>query len=320
VAAAVSNFDSDELRREAIARVPGCENGQPPVAVAPLHGGTSNATFCVQTRLGLFVLRLNEPESLILGIDRHREAVLHSAAAQAGLAPAIVHADTRGRFLITEYIAGETWSPRDMGDWTCLARLATALCELHALQAPAVANTAAASSARPALSVAPSMASAMQAVSAYSLPALLEHHAQRACEANPGEAAQLEMWVHRAKTSLKSLGARQPAIIHNDVFHANLIGSGQRLYLVDWEYAAVSDPLYDLGCLLAYYPQAESHARRLLTQTGLAPRASQEELGEITWIYVLLSYLWYLTRGQLAPASSQDREAERALRLRLKTR
>jgi thiamine kinase-like enzyme len=182
-----------------------------------------------------------------------------------------------------------------MADGARLSRLAEVLRQLHAVPPPAVGRE----------------------VQPYSPLALLTQHAQRACEANPAEAAHLGALVRRAEGSLKSLTARPPAIIHNDLFHGNLIGTGRRSYLVDWEYAAVADPLFDLGCLLAYYPQAGAHSGRLLEETGLSKDASSAELAEIAWVYVLLSYLWYRTRGQLAPASSQDLEAERALRSRL---
>jgi thiamine kinase len=295
MASAVSDIGTDDLRREALTHVPGCERAQAPVAVAPLQGGTSNVTFRVQTRLGSFVMRLNEPESEALGVDRHREIVLHRAAAEAGLAPHVVHADARGRFLITEYIAGETWTSRDMEEGSRLARLAEVLRQLHALRPPVLG----------------------QDVQPYNLQALLNQHAQRACAASPAEAAYLEALVRRAESSLKSLSARPAAIIHNDIFHGNLLRAGQRLYLVDWEYAALADPLFDLGCLLAYYPAAGAHSERLLAETGLEKAATPAELAEVAWVYVLLSYLWYRTRGQLAPASSQDLEAERALRSRL---
>ena len=354
--------DAGELRREALSKVPGCEDGRAPIAVAPLHGGTSNAAFRVQTRLGSFVMRLNEPEAAQLGVDRAREAALHRAAAAAGLAPAVAYADAAGRFLITEFMAGHGWSPRDMGDWHCLAELGAVLGRLHALAPPAVSTDAnlpaqgvgavstnahsfAQNAARPARSeraarevgderpLTPSSgASAARTspdggeahsafvVSPFALAPLLRHHAARAIEANPGEAEHLTDLVGRAESILAASnagGARTPSIIHNDLHHSNLIGSGHRLCLVDWEYAAVADPLYDLACLLAYYPQAEPHSVRLLEVTGLAAGASVDELADIAWVYVLLSYLWYRTRGLLAPASSQDREAELALRQRL---
>jgi thiamine kinase-like enzyme len=36
---------------------------------------------------------------------------------------------------------------------------------------------------------------------------------------------------------------------HNDLLPANLIDDGDRLWLVDWEYAGFNSPLFDLGGL-----------------------------------------------------------------------
>jgi thiamine kinase len=308
VAALSNSGDAGELRRQALLQVPGCEDGSPPITVAPLQGGTSNAAFRVQTRLGSFVMRLNEPEAAQLGVDRAREVLLHRAAAAAGLAPAIIHADAEGRFLITELITGSIWAASDMGDWRSLEPLCDVLRRLHGLVAPAPQTEGTTPSA--------------PATSPLNLGLLLQHHAANATQARPDDAVHLTSLVRRAESILAASNAgavRAPSIIHNDLHHSNLIGWGHRLQLVDWEYAAVADPLYDLACLLAYYPQAEPHATRLLEATGLAVRASVEELIGITGVYVLLSYLWYRTRDSLAPASSRDREAEMSLRARLRT-
>jgi thiamine kinase-like enzyme len=160
------------------------------------------------------------------------------------------------------------------------------------------------------------------AVAPFALELLLQQHAARAVEANPGDAAHLLGLVRRAESILEAMSAaaaRKPCIIHNDLYHSNIIATGHRLLLVDWEYAAVTDPLYDLGCLLAYYPRSAPHAARLLESSGLAVRSTVADLTEIAWVYVLLSYLWYRTRSLLAPASAVDRETERALRRRLGT-
>jgi thiamine kinase-like enzyme len=103
--------------------------------------------------------------------------------------------------------------------------------------------------------------------------------------------------LHRADDALRACGSheRAPTLIHGDLHHSNLIGD-KRLYLLDWEYAAVTDPLFDLACLIAYYPRAALHATALLRAAGLERDASLEMLEHATWVYVLLSYLWYRAR------------------------
>jgi thiamine kinase-like enzyme len=100
------------------------------------------------------------------------------------------------------------------------------------------------------------------------------------------------------------------------VHHSNLIGS-HRLYLLDWEYAAVADPLFDLACILAYYPQAADHAEALLDATQLADVATGEMLRETTWLWMLVSYFWYRARRLCGPATPAEAAIEQSLRQRL---
>jgi aminoglycoside phosphotransferase (APT) family kinase protein len=257
------NPPNTALWREALAQVPG---GAAAADVQPLAGGTTNATFRVRTAQGAFVVRLHEPYSMDLGIDRQREAVLHAAAARAGLASRVLAADPQGRYLITEFLDGEPWRPSDLEDETRLAALAQTLTALHALPAPTV----------PALD----------------LHALLERHAAQVA-AQDAAALELPSQLARARQILtrQSAAARPACIVHGDLSLANVIGA-QQPRLIDWEYARVGDPLTDLACLAAYYPQVLRHGVALLRASRLSALASVPALEELAWVYRLLSDLW----------------------------
>jgi hypothetical protein len=57
------------------------------------------------------VLRLNENATSDPGLDRARELTLHTAAANAGIAPQVVYADPSHFCLITDYLDGRLWTP-----------------------------------------------------------------------------------------------------------------------------------------------------------------------------------------------------------------
>jgi thiamine kinase-like enzyme len=90
------------------------------------------------------------------------------------------------------------------------------------------------------------------------------------------------------------------------------------LYLIDWEYAAVADPIFDLACVLAYYPRLQPHAQDLLDSAGLAEAASIPTLLAASALFVLLSFLWYRLRRMTCEASPADLAAEEALLRRLR--
>jgi aminoglycoside phosphotransferase (APT) family kinase protein len=253
--------------REALAHVPGAGSGTAP-DVQVLAGGTANASYRVQTGQGAFVVRLHEPYVLDLGVDRRREALLHAAAAAAGLASRILAADPQGRYLVTQFLEGAPWQEADFDDETRLWALAQTLRALHALPAPRV----------PPLD----------------LGALLERHVAQIAAQDAAAVQELLPQVARARTILarQAQAGRAACIIHGDLTHSNVIGSG-RPRLIDWEYAAVADPLADLACLVAYYPRVLGHAAQLLRRCGLAESASLPELADLAGIYRLLSTLWY---------------------------
>jgi thiamine kinase-like enzyme len=39
----------------------------------------------------------------------------------------------------------------------------------------------------------------------------------------------------------------EPRPCHNDLLNANFIDDGQRIRIIDWEYAGMGDPFFDLG-------------------------------------------------------------------------
>jgi aminoglycoside phosphotransferase (APT) family kinase protein len=276
-----------------LAHVPGYTSGGLTARAARLYGGTVNASFRVDTSAGRFVVRLHDAMARTLGANHEREAQLHAAAAAAGLAPALVHVDPEQRFMVMEFVSGPVWSAQDFGRVERLMRLAAALYSLHSVVPPAVAP--------------------------FDIPAVLASHHERLAAAAPDERRWLGQLMRRAEVALAESGThgRPKVLVHNDLYHSNLIGT-ERLYLLDWEYAAVTDPLFDLACVLAYYPQATAYADTLLGASGLASMATAEMLRQATWLFILLSYFWYRSRRLAEPWSTPAADAaEQALLARL---
>jgi thiamine kinase len=282
----------DLIPEHVLACVPGFETGGEAATASRLVGGTVNASFLVETQAGRFVVRLREAGARSLGVDHQREAQLQLAAAAAGVAPAVVHVDPQHRFLIMDHIPGPTWSRADFSDATKLCLLATTLRSLHAVEPPIVAD--------------------------FDLRALMHAHRQRIVAVAPAEAASIDSLLRRADFALDAVRSaeREPALIHGDLHHSNLIGN-ERLWLLDWEYGAVTDPLYDLGCVLAYYPQAEPHAAALLEAAGLHTGASLAMLRHAAWLYVLVSYLWHRVKRLGFPVRADELAIEQDLLQRL---
>jgi aminoglycoside phosphotransferase (APT) family kinase protein len=275
--------------------VPGCENGDLPYSQELIGGGKVNRSFLVRTRRGRFVVRLNENTALDPGLDRDREFLLHSAAAGAGIAPAIIYASPDRSCLITDYVEGRLWTPHYFTRMRDLRALGQRLRMLQALPAPPVARFDPMAAAR-------------------SYADLIIRH-------DPGEAMRISNLLERGDEALRHSGSAQraPRIVHSDLHHGNVL-TADRIYFIDWEYSQVADPLLDLACILAYYPRAVAHGGLLIKSSGLDEQgATEESLAELTRVFNLLTYLWYRARRLARNVPSTDLQLEASALRRLLT-
>jgi len=284
---------------EALAQVPGYEAGNPRMETARLHGGSVNRSYRVNTSAGRFVLRLSPATDAWLTRDRSVERELHGLASVAGIAPRIVHADRRDRWLITEFVAGRTWTNVEFGNRASLQRLGDTLRRLHTLPAPPRGR--------------------------FGLLGVLEGYVRRIeagarTAASHQSEAMLHHYLDEATVAWRVSGAagREAAILHHDLHGSNIIDSAGRLLLIDWECAAVSDPLLDVACILSYHEAARPHATLLLEHCGL-DEVTPQQLAAAVWLFDLHTYLWYRERRLRLLPTDAELAAEARLAARLHT-
>jgi aminoglycoside phosphotransferase (APT) family kinase protein len=70
---------------------------------------------------------------------------------------------------------------------------------------------------------------------------------------------------------------RDMALSHNDVNPTNLRYDGERVLLLDWDVAALNDPLYDLATIAMFFRMDDSACRRLLAVYDGAPSSAIPE-------------------------------------------
>jgi len=275
--------------------VPGCENGDAPYSQELLGGGKVNRSFLVRTRRGRFVVRLNESASADSGLDRDREHLLQSVAAQAGIAPHVIYACPDRSCLITDYVEGRLWTPHYFTRMRDLRALGQRLRSLHALAPPPLPRFDPLVAAR--------------------------RYAANIVQADPEDRGRIEDLLGRGDEALRRAhSAQRPAcIVHSDLHQGNVL-TADRIYFIDWEYAQVGDPLIDLACVLAYYPRAVPHGPLLLEASGLdAEGVTPVMLGELTRVFNLLTYLWYRARRLVRNVPATDLQLESTSLRRLLT-
>lgn len=266
--------------------VPGCENGDAPYSQEQLGGGKVNRSFLVRTRRGRFVVRLNEDRAHDPGLDRDRELALHTAAANAGIAPPIIYACPDRSCLITDYVEGRLWTPHYFTRMRDLRALGQRLRVLHSLPAPRAVRFDPLAAAR--------------------------RYADAIASADPQEGPRLSNLLERGAEAMRvaQSAQRAPCIIHCDLHEGNVL-TADRIYLIDWEYAQVGDPLLDLACVLAYYPRAVPHGALLIEAAGLdRAGATPQMLVELTRVFNLLTYVWYRARRLERHVPATDLQVE----------
>ena len=211
----------DELVR-AMQRVPEVAARQ--LTLTALSGGITNRNFLV-TATGVserFVLRLAGNDTHLLGISREVEHAATVAAAGVGVGPEVVAFVRPEGYLVTRFIVGEPVSDAAVHRPETIRRVADSIRRIH--DGPAI----------PGLFVPFRIVEAYRALAmARGVPIPPAYHLSMAI------ARRIELAFLENPVELRPC--------HNDLLNANFIDDGERIRIVDWEYAGMGDPFFDLG-------------------------------------------------------------------------
>jgi thiamine kinase-like enzyme len=190
----------------------------------PLLGGITNKNFLVRDRGHRYVVRTGG-DILVHGIVRASELAATRAAHAAGIGPAVVHAEPG--VMVISFIEGRTFTPDDVRNPANLPRLVDLIRRCHReivlhLRGPAP------------------MFWPFHVVRDYG-------HTLR--EGGSRHVGLLPDLLARADDLEAAVGAIDVVFGHNDLLAANILDDGEKLWLLDWEYAGFNSPLFDLGGL-----------------------------------------------------------------------
>jgi thiamine kinase-like enzyme len=156
-------------------------------------------------------------------VDRATELANARVAAAAGLAPPVIYADPDRHLLVTRYVEGPTMSRSALARGDGVERVGQLLARLHRLDACRFRGR-------------------------FAVATVLDRYRDRLV----GDGLRLDVddatLLRRARRLCRMLDrSAVVAPCHNDPWPANIVDAGDRLVLVDWEYSAVGDPLWDLA-------------------------------------------------------------------------
>ena len=197
-----------------------------PVAIEPLGSGITNRNFLVTDAGRRAVVRIGD-DIPVHQILRFNELAASKAAFEAGVSPAVLHHEPGA--LVIDFVEGRTLSAEDLRQRPMLEEALALVARAHReiprhLRGPALVFWV--------FHVLRDYAGSLRDGGSRHLPLL------------PGlldDAARLE----------SAVGPIDLVFGHNDLLPANFLHDGQRLWLIDWDYAGFNSPLFDLGGLAA---------------------------------------------------------------------
>jgi thiamine kinase-like enzyme len=252
------------------------------VSVERLGRGLVNESHRVVRDGRVYSLRMPAKEPAPTGVDREWECRVLALVSAVGLAPTIERCEPRLGVLVAQWQEGRALRADEARAPDLAVRVTELARRVHALPLPGNARV---------LGPADWIAHYLDARTR--LPP-----GARQAPRMPGRAAGADALQAEAGRRLGALEALPPTprvLCHSDLHSANLVETeGGGLVLLDWEYAHVSEALWDVAgwaCNNDFSPAA----RAFLLASYLGRPASAEEaqrLEYLAWLYDYVCLLW----------------------------
>ena len=189
-------------------------------SVDALGGGITNHNFLVDLGGERVVLRVPGKDTELLGIDRAVERDASAMTAELGVGPEVVGFVEPEGYLLTRFIEGRAIPPEEMRRPETIERVARTLRRVH--DGSAI----------------PGRFDSFHVVETYA----------RTAVAHGVTLPEEFSWAKGIADAIERARSEpEPVPCHNDLLNANFIDDGERIRIVDWEYAGMGDRFFDLA-------------------------------------------------------------------------
>jgi thiamine kinase-like enzyme len=207
------------MKPETLERIRALRCWEGEVAIAPLKGGLSNESYRVTDAAGQHVVRLGR-DYPFHHVSREREMMVARAAHAAGFAPAVQYSEPG--LMVTQFLGAKTFAAEDVR--AEVERVAGLIHRFHAAMPRQVHGPG-------------YMFWVFHVIRDY---ARTLSDRSRLREHLPG-------WIETSD-ALERIQVPLPIVFgHNDLLPANFLDTGDRLWLIDFEYAGHSTAMFDLA-------------------------------------------------------------------------
>ncbi len=242
-----------------------CWHGE--IELVPLEGGMTNRNYVVRDSGRRYVARVGE-DLPHLGIDRRSEAACQAAAHRNGVAPAVIWREDG--VLVSEFVSGAALTADCAREPERLERVAKLIRRLHE-----------------------GWRSVSGELLFFSPFLTVRTYLENARRLGAAVSPAVECAVDDASELEARLVPYRPALCHNDLLPANVMDDGARLQLVDWEYAGVGHPLFDVAGLAGNCGlDADAEAELLRAYRGSVDEEDLRSLRILKAVSLLREALW----------------------------
>ncbi|MBI3741758.1 MAG: phosphotransferase family protein [Chloroflexi bacterium] len=224
---------------QTLARVPMWKNARD-IKTTPLGGGITNQNFRVDIGGESFVLRIGGADTELLGINRQHEYAANVAAATIGIAPEVIYFMEPEGYLVTRFLNARPIPRDEISQPENIRRVAHVLKQIHAL--PVIPG-------------------------AFSPFRTIEDYAATARRYSVAFPANFD-WLMSRLREIEAVFAREsfvPRPCHNDLLNENFLDDGN-IRIIDWEYAGMGDPAFDLANFAVHHGLDEEQDKFLLVE------------------------------------------------------
>lgn len=251
----------------ALATIPGFSNARIGIQLAD---GPTNRTVLLDNFEHKYVLRVDKPLVEELHMDRHGEEEVSRMVASAGLAPEVVYYDHERGISLRSFVPGTNVLESDLHKPAFLKRLAVIFRKLHDL--PNVAAD-------------------------FDPQAAIEGYASYLDTANARSLAEKGEELLRQTRQVQD----RTCLCHNDALNHNILEPEKKIMLIDWEFAGMGDPYFDLAVIIQHHQLGEKMGGVFLN-AYLKRKPEPAELDRLKInceFYAVLLELWKLRIADL---------------------
>ncbi len=256
------------------------------IQITRLCGGQTNDNYKVTSGSISCFFRCVNGSNAALGSSLEREFQITSLVSEARIAPKVIHYSPQEGVLVTDFIHTST-DKVNVRDVMTMQKFCHLIASVHNLQVEF-----------------PSEFCPFETIQQYTKNAL-----DAEVVLPPTLKSSILPKMDRLQRFLLGLRALEKKPSHLDLHGGNIIDDGEKLWLIDWEYAAMADPYFDLATLASVEKFSDNEMYDLL-YCYLGKKPAQGEFQYLYLMRILADTRWALWSYIQVKLSTQDEPFE----------